>query len=139
MKTSSAARIAAQRKAGHWGDDTLHSLLAGLAREHGERTAVVDPPNSEALGAAPPRRLSFEELDRESSALARELAARGIERGDALLVQLPNTHALVLLYAAASKLGAVLSPLAVQYGRHEIAGFAATDRKSTRLNSSHYS
>jgi len=31
----------------------------------------------------------------------------------------------VLLYAAASKLGAVLSPLAVQYGRHEIAGFAS--------------
>jgi acyl-CoA synthetase (AMP-forming)/AMP-acid ligase II len=126
MKTSSAARIAAERDAGYWGDDTLHSLLASLAVEHGERTAVVDPPNSEALGVGPPRRLSFAALDRESNALARELSVRGIRRGDALLVQLPNTHALVLLYVAASKLGAILSPLAVQYGRHEIAGFART-------------
>ena len=49
MKTSSAARIAAERGAGYWGDDTLHSLLAGLAAEHGGRAAVVDPPNSDAL------------------------------------------------------------------------------------------
>ncbi len=126
MKTSSAARIAAEREAGYWGDATLHSLLAALAAKHGGRMAVVDPPNSEALGAGPPRRLTFADLDRESNALARALSARGLRRGDALLVQLPNTHALVLLYAAASKLGAILSPLAVQYGRHEIAGFAET-------------
>ncbi len=126
MKTSTAARIAAHREAGHWADDTLHGLLAGLAARAGDQLAVIDPPNSAALGAGPPRRIDFATLDRESSALARELAARGIRAGDALLVQLPNTHALVLLYAAASKLGAVLSPLAVQYGRHEIAGFAGT-------------
>ncbi|KGE03614.1 class I adenylate-forming enzyme family protein [Pseudohaliea rubra] len=125
MKTSTAARIAAHRQAGHWADDTLHSLLAGLAGRAGDRPAVIDPPNSEALGAGPPRRLDFSMLDRESNGLARELAARGIGPGDALLVQLPNTHALVLLYVAASKLGAVLSPLAVQYGLHEIAGFAS--------------
>lgn len=117
-------RIARFRAAGLWGDDTLHSLLARNAAAQPEREAVVDQPNKVELMGSEPRRLTFRQLDGASSACARELASRGIRAGDCVVLQLPNTSELIVLYYALSKLGAIISPIAVQYGRHEIGHFA---------------
>jgi acyl-CoA synthetase (AMP-forming)/AMP-acid ligase II len=118
-------RIARYRAAGLWGDETLHGLLAHNAAAFPEREAVVDQPNKDDLMGVEPRRLTFLELERTSSACARELARRGIGAGDRVILQLPNTSELIVLYYALSKLGAIISPVAVQYGRHEIGHFAA--------------
>jgi len=121
--TSSPERIATLREAGLWGMETLHGLLARNAAATPEREAVVDPDNKPELTGTAPRRLTLRELDRVSSACARELASRGVTRGDRVIVQLPNTSELIVLYYALSKLGAIMSPAAVQYGAHELDHF----------------
>ncbi len=58
--------------------------------------------------------------------LASQLLQAGIKSGDAILVQLPNIAELVMAYLAASKLGVIISPAAVQYGAHELQHICAT-------------
>jgi acyl-CoA synthetase (AMP-forming)/AMP-acid ligase II len=123
LRTSSEERIAKLTAAGLWGTDTLHGLLARNAAATPDREAVVDPDNKPELMGLPPRRMSLRELDSASSACARELAARGVQLGDRVILQLPNTSELVVLYYALSKLGAIVSPVAVQYGAHELTHF----------------
>lgn len=133
MQTSSQERIRTLTERGHWGSDTLHSLLAGNAGSHPDREAVVDPPNKTELTGLAPQRLTFAALDAASSSLAAALAREGIGCGDAVLVQLPNISELIIAYYALSKLGAVISPIAVQYGSHEIAGFAHSLKPAAML------
>ncbi|EED31853.1 putative peroxisomal-coenzyme A synthetase [gamma proteobacterium NOR5-3] len=117
-------RLHTYTEAGLWGDETLHGLLALNAGTHPDREAVVDQPDKDSLMGVPPRRLSLRQLEQASSACALELARRGISCGDAVVLQLPNTAELIVLYYALSKLGAVISPIAVQYAAHEISHFA---------------
>lgn len=124
MHNNRTQRTECLTAAGLWGTETLHDLLARNAARTPQREAVIDQPNKEALMGLPPRRLTLEQLDKASSACARSLAARGIGVGDAVLLQLPNTSELIVLYYALSKLGAVISPIAVQYGAHELNRFA---------------
>jgi len=138
MQTSSQARIDTLTQRGHWGTHTLHGLLVANADRHPDREALVDPPNKAELTGLPVRRLTFAEMDAASSRLAAALAGTGIQRGDAVLVQLPNVSELVLAYYALSKLGAIISPVAVQYGRHEIAGFASTLKPAAMLTLSEF-
>ncbi|GAB5415653.1 MAG: class I adenylate-forming enzyme family protein [Congregibacter sp.] len=117
-------RIKNYTEAGLWGDETLHSLLRRNAQASPQSEAVVDQPDKEALMGVPARRLTWQQLDAASSACARALAQRGVSAGDAVVLQLPNTSELIVLYYALSKLGAVISPIAVQYGAHELSHFA---------------
>ncbi|MGD8358525.1 MAG: class I adenylate-forming enzyme family protein, partial [Lysobacterales bacterium] len=71
-------------------------------------------------------RLSYAELEAAVTRLAADLLTRGIGPGDTLLVQLPNVAELVAAYFAASLIGAIISPLPVQYGAHELRKTAAT-------------
>ena len=118
------ARIRKYTEAGLWGQEVLHDLLARNAAATPDREAVVDQPNKQELMGAPTRRLTVAQLEAASSAAARELAARGVSAGDAVILQLPNTAELIVLYYALSKLGAVIAPIAVQYGAQEITHFA---------------
>ena len=125
MRTSTPERIAAMRRAGLWGRETLHGLLAANAAATPQREAVVDAGNKRELTGLPALRLSMAELDRASSACARELATRGVQAGDRVILQLPKTSELIVLYYALSKLGAIISPIAVQYAAHELRLFGA--------------
>ncbi|MEO1079523.1 MAG: class I adenylate-forming enzyme family protein [Pseudomonadota bacterium] len=122
---SRAERKARYREAGLWEDLTLHALLARNLARTPDQEAVVDQPNKDELMGVAPRRLTLRQLDRASTACARELASRGIAAGDCVVLQLPNTAELIVLYYALSKLGAIISPIAVQYGQHELKHFAS--------------
>ena len=78
------------------------------------------------LTGMPPARLSFSDLDIASTALALKLLEHGIGPGSRIMVQLPNIVELVVCFYAASKLGAIISPLPVQYGAHEITQLSTT-------------
>jgi len=125
MITSSPERVEQLTRAGAWGTDTLHGLLAQHAERRPERLAVKDQPNREALTGDAPRSLTWGELEQASENLACQLQAAGVEEGQSLLVQLPNVVELLVVYYAASKLGAIVSPVPVQYGRHELQSLAA--------------
>lgn len=120
MQTSSAERIRDLTKQGFWGSDTLHSLLASWVKKAPERLALADQPNKAELCGLPAQRLSFAELQQFSDQLATELLQQGIGADDRLLVQLPNISELVACYYACSKIGAIISPIPVQYGAHEL-------------------
>ncbi len=113
------------RGAGLWEDLTLHGLLARNAVATPDREAVVDQPNKEELMGVAPRRITLKQLERASNACARELTSRGLGAGDCVVLQLPNTAELIVLYYALSKLGVIISPIAVQYGQHELSHFAS--------------
>ena len=133
MITSSAQRIADYRQRGWWGDLTLHGMLRHHAANNPHLLAVADQPNRHALTGDAPLRLSFTELDHASDNLASQLLHAGITSGDAILVQLPNIAELVMAYLAASKLGAIISPAAVQYGAHELQHICATINPAAML------
>ncbi len=125
MRTSSPDRIQRLEEAGYWGRETLCSLLTRQALERPDHLAAVDQFNKEELTHTAPLRLTFQELDVASDALALDLLGLGVRHGDRVMVQLPNIVELMACYFAASKLGVVISPLPVQYGRHEISSLAS--------------
>lgn len=118
-------RHQAYRDKGWWDGRTLHGVFDAAVNAAGDRTALVDPLDCEALIGRPPMRLSWAEMRNAADHLALQLKAVGIGRGDSVLVQLPNTAELTTLYIALSRLGAIISPIAMQYGRHEVAHTSA--------------
>ena len=120
MHTTDPDRIEQLTDDGLWGADTLHSLLATQVASRPDALAVADQPNKASLTGSAPVRLTFAQLDTASDALAAQLLQHDLGAGSRIMVQLPNVSELVVCFFAASKLGAVISPLPVQYGEHEI-------------------
>lgn len=124
MITSTAQRIQALTSTGSWGVDTLHSMLAQHANSRPQHLAIKDQPNREQLTGTPPLSLSWADLEVASESLACQLQSQGVSEDDRLIVQLPNVAELVVVYYAASKIGAIVSPVPVQYGSHELRSMA---------------
>jgi acyl-CoA synthetase (AMP-forming)/AMP-acid ligase II len=120
MITSGSERIATLSASGSWGTDTLHSLLAGHARIRPRHLAIKDQPNRHQLTGDVPLQLNWAELELASENLALQLQGEGVGKDDRVIVQLPNVAELVVVYYALSKLGAIVSPVPVQYAGHEL-------------------
>ncbi len=114
------ARIAAYRSAGWWGDDSINDLLGRAVAAHPDETALVDPTNRADFGMGPARRLTWRELDDLVERFATGLLRLGIGRDDIVMAQLPNVVELIAAYLAVGRLGAILSPVPVQYRAHEL-------------------
>ncbi len=65
--------------------------------------------------------LSRDELDRESTRLAHDLAARGVGAGDFVTIALPNSVDWFVAYVACWKLGAVPQPVSSRLPIRELA------------------
>lgn len=88
------------RAAGHWRGETFGGVLRERAAAHPDRVALVDP--------SPARReWTYGELDERASRMAAGFAARGISRGDRVVVQLPNTAEFVEVVFALFRIGAL--------------------------------
>jgi len=124
--TTDPNRIAALTAAGSWGTQTLHGLLAKHASERPLRLALKDQPNREQLTGDAPHTLSWQQLDRASTHLARQLHQAGVRENDRVMIQLPNIVELPVLYYALSKMNAIASPVPVQYGSHELKHMSQT-------------
>ncbi len=105
---------------GWWGETTLDDLLRQAAAAHPGRLAVADAPNRATVADGPSRRLDYQALDAWVDAVAARLLATGIGRDDIVLVQMPNIVETLLLLLACGRIGAVASPVAVQYREHEL-------------------
>lgn len=127
----SPARVADFRARGWWDDRTLYGEFLARVAQRGDAVAIVDPLNREALVGSPPRRLTWNEVDDEVVHLAARLLEHGIRAGDVVAIQLPNSIELAEAMLAVWAIGAVASPLAMQYREHELstmgrkAGFRA--------------
>ncbi|ROQ63244.1 2,3-dihydroxybenzoate-AMP ligase [Streptomyces sp. 840.1] len=87
------------RRAGWWRGETFGSMLRERAEAHPDRIAVVDP----VAGT----RLSYADLDRRADRLAAGLLARGIAKGDRVVVQLPNIAEFFEVVFALFRIGAL--------------------------------
>ncbi|UGQ12387.1 AMP-binding protein [Yinghuangia sp. ASG 101] len=85
------------RTEGYWEGVTFGARLRGWARDHGDRTALVD-------GA---RRWTYARLDRHADRLAAGFRGLGITRGDRVVVQVPNVAEFVHVWFALQRVGAV--------------------------------
>ena len=109
------------RQQGHWGDRQLHQLFDENSHQHPDTFALIDPLNKADLTGAAPLRLTYLEVSKRIDQLSCSLYEQGIEKDDILLVQMPNIVELVMLYLAASKLGAIISPVPMQYRENELS------------------
>jgi cyclohexanecarboxylate-CoA ligase/acyl-CoA synthetase len=92
---------------GRWNEDKVTTYLRRWAH---------DAPDAIAATAAGYPPLTFAQALDKSERLAAALAARGIRRGDVIMVQLPSSPDFLIAHYAAARLGAVLSTLHMPYG-----------------------
>jgi acyl-CoA synthetase (AMP-forming)/AMP-acid ligase II len=111
----------AYRDSGWWGDKTLADLFFANAEKWPDRPALVDAPNREDFAFGAPQRLTWGEMRGQVERMAGAMVEAGIGKDDVIVIQLPNISEFVSLYFAAAAIGAVVSPVAVQYRSHELS------------------
>lgn len=109
------------RQQGHWGDRQLHQLFEEHLHQHPDTFALIDPSNKPDLTGEQPKRLTYRQVADQIELVSCSLYEQGIHKDDVLLVQMPNIVELVILYLAASKLGAIISPVPMQYLENELS------------------
>ncbi|MFI5569755.1 (2,3-dihydroxybenzoyl)adenylate synthase [Streptomyces sp. NPDC051740] len=88
------------RAAGHWRGETIDGVLRERAAAHPDRIALVDP--------APVRRTwTYRRLDERADRLAAGFLARGVGKGDRVVVQLPNVGEFFEVVFALLRIGAL--------------------------------
>jgi acyl-CoA synthetase len=126
-----ADRVADYTTRGWWIDETINSLFTKQVTARPDALAVADAPNKASIVSLPPLRWTFAELDAEVDRIGAALRRYGVQPGDVVGVQLPNIAELVATFLAIVRIGAVVSPLPVQFREHElstlpkVAGFSA--------------
>lgn len=91
------ATAARYRAAGLWDGSTLFGLLEASAARWPDKAALV----------AGPRRLSYAELQQQSTRLAARLLGLGLAPRDRVVVQLPNIVEFAVVYFALARIGAI--------------------------------
>ena len=128
MILASAESIREWTAKGVWGTKTLVDYFKENVAKTPDALALVDPPNREALTGIKAERLTFRELDRAVDATAEALIRKGIGKDDIVMVQLPNTWELAMLYLAINRAGALISPMPMAWRQSEIGVHPRPDR-----------
>ncbi|MFJ1455429.1 acyl-CoA synthetase [Nocardia sp. N2S4-5] len=104
------------------------TVLRHATRRHGAATAIIDE-----RGA-----LTFDELDRQSNALTRGLAAAGIAVGSTVAVLCRDHRGMVLALLAAGKLGARMVLMNTGFAGPQLGDVAARERVGALLLDSEF-
>ncbi len=86
---------------------TIPALLERSVREFGDHTYVVTPTD----------RLTYQEAERRSATIARQLLRRGVGKGSRVGLFVPNGVDWIVWWLAASRIGALVVPLSTLYAR----------------------
>ena len=124
MRTTREELIREYRHRGWWSDTRIPDHFLAAVRDVPSQLAVLDPPNREALVGGSPLRLTFAELADLVDGYALRLRELGLGRDDFLITQLPNVAEYPAVYLAAMQLGIIVSPVPMQFGRHELEPIA---------------
>jgi acyl-CoA synthetase (AMP-forming)/AMP-acid ligase II len=120
MRTTPEARIREYRERGWWSDRRIPDLFDSAVQAAADQVALIDPPNRPALLGDAARRLTFREVADLVDGFALRLLELGLGRDDVLITQLPNVVEYPALYLAAMRLGILVSPVPMQFRRHEL-------------------
>jgi acyl-CoA synthetase (AMP-forming)/AMP-acid ligase II len=120
MRLGTDAQIETYTRRGWWGTDTLTDLFRRNIERTPDAVALVDPANRTEFTSGPPLRLTYTQTAERIERLAAALVGFGVRQDDVVMVQFPNVVELVIAYLAASRIGALLSPVPIQYRTHEL-------------------
>lgn len=120
MQTTSPDIISKYVKAGWWGEVTLNSIFESAVKDNPNSLAICDPINRDKMVSGDTLRLSFSELEAHVEHIAHCLYENGLRKNDKVILQMPNVVEIVLVYLAASRLGLIISPVAIEYSHHEL-------------------
>ena len=99
--------------------DTIVGMLARAVENHGDKEFLL-------VDRVP---ITYAEVDRDSNALARELAGLGVKKGDRVVTLLNTSIDVFRIWFAINKLGAIWVPINLAYRgeflRHQIADAGA--------------
>ena len=109
------------RENGRWGDLTLGDMFRRNAAAFPDRLAIVDPPNRKDIFAGEPARMTYTQFAAEVDRIAAMFCDAGIGKDHVVLVQLPNIWELAAIYFACAEIGAIISPVPMQYREHELS------------------
>ena len=100
---------------------TLLDYLTDLARDHGDRTAILFKGTS----------MSYRELETASDAFGAALAALGVQPGERIALVLPNCPQFLIAEFGAWKAGGIVVPLNPTYSEREFEASLDATRAST--------
>src|SRR4051812_25928354 len=100
-----------------WGSSPAAAYAMGAARDPG-RIAVIDEHES----------VTYAEVDARSTAVAHELASRGVAPGDAVALLARNSAQFIVAQVAISKLGADILYLNTGFGAPQLADVVASEK-----------
>lgn len=100
--------------------ETAEAALRQRARAIPDETALIDPPNREALGLGRPCALTFSEADAVADTIAARFAEAGLTPGDVVALQVPNVAETPLLVLGAWRAGLIVCPLPLPWRLDEI-------------------
>lgn len=120
MFLTPAERVQDFEQRGWWKGESVDVMVRRAVAAGGDSEALVDPFNRASLDGREPERLSWNAVDVRIDQLVAALLAEGVAKDDVVLAQLPNTVDAVLLFCACARMGAILSPVAMPYRRHEL-------------------
>jgi non-ribosomal peptide synthetase component E (peptide arylation enzyme) len=101
MPLTSAEEAANYRRSGIWPDQTVFERFAHAAGRNPGKLAIIDGE----------RRFTFGELLQKTNALAQGFMEAGVQPGDVVAVQLPNSAEQPLLHLALNRIGALAMPV----------------------------
>lgn len=128
-------------ESGAWSDIPLDELFRRTAQAHPERLAVADAPDRSTWTGGAPRKLTYEQADREIDRLAAFFRTVGLSADHVIGIQSPNTVDTVIAVLAALRADLILSPLPLHWRQKNVLdalnsigakGFIAADRVETR-------
>lgn len=138
MITTAENKRALYRQQGFFSERCLHDVLYANVEAKAEQIALVDPLNRQELCGQEPRRLSYQELHRSIEQCAAGLLKYNIKKDDVVLAQLPNIVELLILYMACSRIGAIISPVPMQYQQHELRDILPVLKPKAAVSSSQF-
>jgi acyl-CoA synthetase (AMP-forming)/AMP-acid ligase II len=118
--SAKTARETQYTASGWWGTRTLHDQFSDSAEGFPSRCALVDAPDRTSWTGGEPQRLDYQALNAKVMQWSLYLQAEGVKPGDIVLTQLPNIHELVVLLLACFRVGAIISPVLVQFDQNEL-------------------
>ncbi|MGA0799763.1 MAG: class I adenylate-forming enzyme family protein [Steroidobacteraceae bacterium] len=120
MRTTPADKIRDYRARGWWGDTRIHDMFDANAGAQPDRLAIIDAPNRADLVGTAPQRLTFAAVAALIDGYSLSFTRLGLGKDDVLITQLPNIAEYPAIYVAAMRLGIVVSPVPMQFRRHEL-------------------
>ena len=121
MIFASKDRIESSTAKGWWGTETLDQLFLSKVASAPDHTAVIDPDNRDDITHGKAQRLSYRDLNRKVTEAAEQFIKRGVVKDDIVVFQLPNIHESIVMILACSRVGALASPILVDFADHELA------------------